>query len=159
MEGLTITVAKAWEQVEQYAAIAQSCIKPGGINTHQAKQSWLNDRPAPIYVLLDYGQAAGYVRFLPIAAFLYSDYYLIRSRGMQLTISDKDRHAIWKEAVNFIKRPCLVNSDSYGGQQLKWIGPALSYQRINLPPGDTIWLVMPEEVDLTDSGASTWYYE
>ena len=142
MDGLTITVATTWLEIEEYTRAAATCIGPAKTNWATAKESWEKDIPPPIYILLEIHGYKGYIRFLPVAGFLFSDFYTM-SGAMP-----SDRQEVWLEAVRFLGQPCLTNHGSYGGRQLKWLGPMLPYKRVNaqMYSGATIWALYPEEV-------------
>ena len=143
---MTITLAETWEQVEQYAAASATCIGPSRTNWADAKKSWEQDKPQPIYVLLDHRGRKGYVRFLPVAGFLWSDFFTMADH----LIKDNAKYHtdIWLEAMRFLGQPCLLNHNSYGGRAIKWLGPTLSYKRVNSYPynGASIWVLYPEDI-------------
>lgn len=144
MDGLTVKLAESWEQVEEYAGAINSCIKLGRLNWTTAKDSWEKDTPRPIYVLLDYQGYKGYIRFLAIAGFLWSDYY---GMGDLSNLDPESRAAIWLEAVRFLGQPCLSSHSIYGGRTIKWFGPGLPYRRVNsYPYHSTVWLIFPDDI-------------
>lgn len=158
MDGLTITLAETWEQVEAYTDALGTCISPGKWNWTNAKDSWDQDRPRPVYLLLDCIYGKGYIRFLPVAGFLWSDYFKFVTSGVTPDASNLKRE-IWCEAVRFLGQPCLVNYGVYGGREIKWLGPPLSYKRVNSNAysGASVWVLYPEDVGgiVKDFGPAT----
>lgn len=161
MDGLTVIKAKEWQEVEEYAERTRTCIAKGKSNWQAAEASWHKDAPPPIYLLLRYQQGQyewrGYIRLLPVGAFVYSDYFSLSAQEQAPYLHDRLRQEIWVSAIKELGIPCLVLSNSYGGREAKWVGPMPGYKRVNTYPtvGGSVWLVFPEEAKVQEPRVST----
>ena len=154
MDGLTLRQAETWAEVALYSNAIKTCIAPGNRNEAAARESWEHDLPRPIYVLIDLERGSerwqGYIRFLPVAVMLYSDYYGIAkldwtSVKVGSFLSPSDHQAIFLAAVSWLGVPCLTTHNTYGGERLYWIGSKPAYRRVNTYPEGAMWLVMPPD--------------
>ena len=146
-------VAKTWEEVEEYANAAVTCIRPNFSNNEHAKASWNIDVPRPIYLLLDImsglnvpmgtiaSSRKGYIRLLPMGFAYLSDYF-----GLDRA-NDELKRDVFKIVVGLLNAPILVGSDKYGGIPVMWFGPVIvspvyKYQ-INPIHLGSMWYFLP----------------
>ena len=145
---IKVKQATTWEEVEEYTAFVRSCISPTATNYATAKVSWENDRPRPLYALLDVEVVAddgsrkeykGYIRFLAHGIAWLSDYYGLMPPGY----SSELRREVFIEAINQLGIDALTIGNSYDGIYVIWTNPPFSYQwqQHRLRDGEIVFLV------------------
>ena len=158
MANLSVRIANTWEEVEKYTTPCNTCIRPQGPNWEQAKLSWDEDNPRPVYILIDLERdddfpIKGYIRLLGAGCIYLSDYMTLRrsDKGPIYDLATREeRHNILRKASQLVQAPIAVPDTSYPGTEVKWVGPRPDYKRCisGVYTGASFYLVQPDLVSV-----------